>query len=137
MLYPIPDFLRLSFLNNFFIQDSENGYSNSRGSYYGYTHEESDFPKNFFSVSSLRALRCVLSAFTAVLAGFQMKLKLTEKSEKYRRGAKVYARLHRLSTYYLMLAENGGKVEDVTGLWRDAMKKEGKWIPVVKTFMAT
>ena len=66
-----------------------------------------------------------------------MKLKLTEKAEKYRRGAKVYARLHRLSTYYLMLAENGGKVEDVTGLWRDAMKKEGKWIPVVKTFMAT
>ena len=110
----------------------------SRGTFYGgFGHQESDFPKVVFSASSLRAVRCVLSALTAVLAGFQMKLKLTEKSEKYRRGAKVYARLHRLSTYYLMLAENGGKVEDVTGLWRDAMKKEGKWIPVVKTFMAT
>ena len=79
----------------------------------------------------------MLSAITAALAGLQLKLKLTEKAEKYRRGAKVYGRLHRLSTYYLMLAENGGKVEDVTGLWRNAMKKEGKWIPVVKTFMAT
>ena len=90
-----------------------------------------------FNPASLQAVRCVLAAFTAALAGLQMKLKLTEKAEKYRRGAKVYARLHRLSTYYLMLAENGGKVEDVTGLWRDALKKEGKWIPVVKTYMAT
>ena len=97
----------------------------------------SALPVLVFNASTLQAVRCVLAALTAILAGLQMKLKLTEKAEKYRRGAKVYARLHRLSTYYLMLAENGGKVEDVTGLWREAMKKEGKWIPIVKTYMAT
>ena len=127
-----------------FLQDSDPSaqYSfASVGFYRRYGFSVPDLSSTFsylvFNTATLQAMRCCLAAFTAVLAGLQMKLKLTEKAEKYRRGAKVYARLHRLSTYYLMLAENGGKVEDVTGLWREAMKREGKWIPVVKTFMAT
>nr|XP_002127915.1 uncharacterized protein LOC100179921 isoform X1 [Ciona intestinalis] len=82
-----------------------------------------------------QAAQCLIAALTALIAGLQMKLKLTEKAERYRRGAKAYGRLLRLSTYYLMLLENGGKLEDVTDLWREAMRKEGKWIPMVKTFM--
>nr|XP_002127895.1 uncharacterized protein LOC100179921 isoform X2 [Ciona intestinalis] len=90
-----------------------------------------------FDITSKRAqaAQCLIAALTALIAGLQMKLKLTEKAERYRRGAKAYGRLLRLSTYYLMLLENGGKLEDVTDLWREAMRKEGKWIPMVKTFM--
>uniref|UniRef100_H2YRB8 Uncharacterized protein n=1 Tax=Ciona savignyi TaxID=51511 RepID=H2YRB8_CIOSA len=82
-----------------------------------------------------KAIQCILAALTALVAGLQMKLKLAEKAERYRRGAKAYGRLLRISTYYLMLLENGGKLDDATDLWREAMRKEGKWIPMVKTFM--
>ncbi|XP_039265086.2 uncharacterized protein LOC120340790 isoform X3 [Styela clava] len=77
----------------------------------------------------------LLTALTALIAGLQLKLKMSDKAERYRRGAKVYGRLLRISTYYIMMIESGGKIEDVTGLWREAMKKEGKWIPLVRTFV--
>ncbi|XP_076813044.1 uncharacterized protein LOC143459684 isoform X2 [Clavelina lepadiformis] len=92
---------------------------------------------DLFGIKSHRAnaMRCLMVALTGLVAGLQMKLKLTEKSEKYRRGAKVYGRLRRISTYYLMLFETGGIIQDVTGLWREAMAKEGSSIPTVKTYL--
>jgi len=79
----------------------------------------------------------ILVAFTALIIGLQAKLKLSQKSERYRRGAKVYSKLRRTTTYYLMLLENGGKVDDITVLWRDAMEKERQHIPAIKTFATT
>ncbi|CAK8686221.1 unnamed protein product [Clavelina lepadiformis] len=99
-------------------------------------YRDLDKPSQSFNLnSSIQAMRCLMVALTGLVAGLQMKLKLTEKSEKYRRGAKVYGRLRRISTYYLMLFETGGIIQDVTGLWREAMAKEGSSIPTVKTYL--
>lgn len=94
-----------------------------------------DFLEVFFSPHLLQTIHSLLTALTALIAGLQLKLKMSDKAERYRRGAKVYGRLLRISTYYIMMVESGGKIEDVTGLWREAMRKEGKWIPLVRTFM--
>lgn len=80
-------------------------------------------------------VQLMLASSTAIVAGLQLKLKLNEKSEKYRRGAKVYGRLLRMSSYYLMIAKSGGKIEDVTSLWREAMQKESRTIPCIRTVL--
>ncbi|XP_077976393.1 uncharacterized protein LOC120340790 isoform X2 [Styela clava] len=95
----------------------------------------SDFLNVVFSPQFIQTTHSLLTALTALIAGLQLKLKMSDKAERYRRGAKVYGRLLRISTYYIMMIESGGKIEDVTGLWREAMKKEGKWIPLVRTFV--
>ena len=88
-------------------------------------------------MSGPQTIQYVMAATTAIIAGLQMKLKMYEKCEKYRRGAKIYARLKRATTYCLLLIENGGRIEDVSVLWKEAMSKEAKSIPVANMFMST
>jgi len=86
--------------------------------------------------NQIQTIQYVLAASTAIIAGLQMKLKMYEKCEKYRRGAKVYARLKRATTYCLLLIDHGGKIEDVSVLWKQAMSKEASAIPMADTFMS-
>jgi len=90
-----------------------------------------------FEQNKVHTVQFCCSALTAVIAGLQMKLKMHEKCEKYRRGAKMYARLKRATTYCLLLIDNGGKIEDVSTLWKEAMSKEAKSIPIANMFMST
>lgn len=92
-------------------------------------------PQLSVSVFLFQTVHGLITAVTALIAGLQLKLKLSEKAERYRKGAKIYGRLLRISSYYLMMVESGGKVDDVTGLWRDAMRKEEKWIPFVRSYV--
>ena len=72
---------------------------------------------------------------TALIIAVQLKLKLMAKAEKYREGAKAYAKLSRICTYYTMMIETGGQIDDVISLWRNAMKKETHWIPFPRTYV--
>ena len=83
----------------------------------------------------LQIVNTGITALTAIIITVQLKLKLTAKAEKYRKGLKAYAELSRVSYYYTMMIESGGEIDDVISLWREAMKIETQWIPFPRTYV--
>ncbi|XP_039274228.2 uncharacterized protein LOC120348167 [Styela clava] len=81
-------------------------------------------------------LQNVLIALTALVAGLQLKLKMSEKADKYRKGVKIYYHLMRMTSYYIMMTESGGRPEykNTISFWKDALKKEMESIPVLQAF---
>ncbi|XP_039270263.2 uncharacterized protein LOC120344977 [Styela clava] len=90
----------------------------------------------WISNKNLIVMQNILVAFTALIAGFQLKMKYNEKADKYRRGVKIYYHLLRMTSYYTIMNESGGKTdyENTIEFWKEALKKEIESVPVMQAF---
>nr|XP_039270261.1 uncharacterized protein LOC120344976 isoform X1 [Styela clava] len=94
------------------------------------------FRGDSISNETLIILQNVFTGITGVIAGLQLYLKFNEKAEKYRKGVKIYHQLLRMTSYYIIISESGGKpdYETVIEFWKDALEREIDAIPVIPAF---
>merc|ERR1712150_28285 len=75
-------------------------------------------------ISQTKTCSVILPALTAAFIGLQLRLRLGEKAEAFRRKSGRYAMLLATTTYKLQIISCGGRLQDVRQFWREAMKIE-------------
>lgn len=90
----------------------------------------------WISNTNIIVIQTVLISLTALIAGVQLKMKFNEKADKYRRGVKIYYHMLRLTSYYDIMSQSGGKAEyeNLIEFWKKALKEELSSIPVMQAF---
>nr|XP_039265275.1 uncharacterized protein LOC120340939 [Styela clava] len=80
----------------------------------------------WLSNETLVILQNILIAITALLAGLQLKMKFNDRADRYRKGVKIYHHLLKITSYYSIMAESGGRpdYENSIRLWQEALNKE-------------